>query len=139
MIEFIFNASLLILIIFAVTYLWYCVSLSLLLNKLKAKWWKAFLPIYNISALVSALKLPRRWFYLSISPYIGSVYAIAIAYRLGQVWGKHFAYSAFWLTLAAPIGFLMLVFSKNQPDFGVLETKPVGISTIKAKLSKKNK
>ena len=139
MIDFLFNASLLILIIFAVTYMWYCVSLALLLARLGAKWWKAFIPIYNISALVNTLKLPKKWFYLSIAPYIGSIYAIAIAYRLGQLWNKHFAFSAFWLTVVAPVGFLMLAFSKQKPDKSVLNTPPPGLSMIRAKLAKSKK
>lgn len=136
MIEFILNASFFVLIVFALTYLWYCVSFAILLSKLKAKWWKAFIPVYNIRILVNSLKLPKRWFYLSIAPYVGSVYAIAIAYRLGQLWGKHFAFSAFWLTIGAPVGFLMLAFSKKQPDFNVLDSPPPSLSMIKAKIAK---
>ena len=138
MIDFILNASILILVILAVTYIWYCISMYMLLTKLKAKAWKAFVPIYNISELVRALGLPKRWFFLSITPYIGSVYAVAIAYRLGQVWQKHFAFSAFWLTLGAPVGFLILFFSKQGPDMKVIELPPPSLSMIKAKLAKKS-
>ena len=139
MIEFIFNASLLVLIIFAVTYVWYCIALSLVLARIQAKWWKAFIPLYNLSELVHSIGLPKKWFFLSITPYIGTVYAIAIAYRLGQIWKKNFAFSAFWLTIAAPIGFLILSFSKQDPDLSVAKLPPPSLSVIKAKLSKKNK
>ena len=134
MINFILNASFAILVIFAITYLWYCVSLALLLAKLNAAWWKAFIPIYNISALVNAIGLPKKWFFLSIAPYLGSVYAVAIAYRLGLIWKMHFAFSAFWLTLGAPIGFLILVFSKRQPNMEVIKNPPPSLAFIKTKL-----
>lgn len=137
MIDFIFNASLIILLVIAVTYLWLCVSMSLLFRKINASWWKAFIPLYNISELVRALKLPQKWFYLSIAPYIGSIYAVAIAYRLGQIWNKNFAFSAFWLTIAAPAGFLMLVFSKKEPNLKVLDSPPPSLAMIKAKIANK--
>lgn len=139
MINLILNASFAILVIFALTYLWYCVSLALILAKLKAKWWKAFIPVYNISALVDALGLPKKWFFLSIAPYLGSVYAVAIAYRLGLVWERHFAFSAFWLTLGAPIGFLILVFSKKEPNMQVTKNPPPSLSMIKTKLANTSK
>lgn len=136
MIEFILNASLWILIVVAIISIWYCVSLTLLLIRLNARWWKGLIPLYNISALVEALKLPKRWFFLSLAPYFGAIYAMAIFYRLGQLWGKNFAFSAFWLTIGAPVGFLMLAFSKKQPDFSVLDSPPPSLSMIKAKIAK---
>ena len=139
MINFILNASFAVLLIFALTYLWYCVSLALLLAKLKARWWQAFIPIYNISALVDVLGLPKKWFFLSIAPYIGSVYAVAIAYRLGMVWGKHFTFSAFWLTIGAPVGFLMLVFSKTKPNMSVTRSPAPSLEQVKSKIASKGK
>ena len=136
MIDFILNASLWILIAFLVVALWYCAALAVLLAKIHGSWWKGFIPIYNIKALVDALKLPKKWFYLSLTPYFGSVYVIAIMYRLGQLWGKHFAFTAFWLTVGAPVGFLTLAFSKKQPDFSVLDSPPPSLAMIKAKINK---
>ena len=139
MIQFLLGTSIIILVILSVLYLWYCVSLSLILGRLGARRWKAFIPLYNISALINALKLPRKWFFLVLLPYAGSVYSVAVAYRLGEVYDKKFPFSAFWLTIAAPIGFMMLFFSKNQPDLKKLDSPPPSLTMIKAKLKKNKK
>ena len=139
MIQFLLGTSIIILVIVFVLYLWYCVSLSLILGRLGARRWKAFIPLYNISALISALKLPRKWFLLLLIPYVSTVYSVAVAYRLGEVYDKKFPFSAFWLTIAAPIGFMMLFFSKNQPDLKKLDSPPPSLTMIKAKLKKNKK
>lgn len=137
MIDFLLNASFVLIIFFVITATWYCTSLSFVFKKLKLKRWKAFILFYNIKVLIDALKLPKKWFVLAITPYISTVYTVAIAYRLGKMWGKDFKFSAFWLTIAAPIGYLMIGLSKARPDFTTLEAPPPSLSMIKAKMSKK--
>lgn len=137
MIQFFLNASLVLIIFFIITALWYCISLSFVFKRLGLKRWRAFVLFYNIKVLIDALRLPKKWFVLAITPYISTVYTMAIAYRLGKMWGKDFKFSAFWLTIAAPIGYLMIGLSKTEPDFKTLEAPPPSLKTIKSMMSKK--
>lgn len=137
MIQFFLNASLVLIILVVAAVVWYSISLSFVFKKLGLKRWKAFVFFYNTKVLIDALKLPKRWFLYAITPYVGTVYVVAIAYRLGKMWGKDFKFSAFWLVFAAPVGYLMIGLSKTKPDFGTLNAPPPSLKAIKARLAKK--
>lgn len=93
--------------VIVVAYAWYCLCLSLVFCKLQTPWWQAFIPGYNFMALMNSVGLPRHWFFYALVPYVGFVYSLATAERLGRAFGKSFAYSATWLTVGAFIGMAM--------------------------------
>ena len=140
MINFILNASLLLLIIFFVTYSMYCFGLFFVLRKLEGRAWMAFIPILNFRELVISIGLPVRWFLYCLVPYAGTIYSIAVAERLGRMFKKHFAYSTFWLTFASPIGMNIIGLGKIKPIFSIVDEPSPNLRELKKLIIKsKNK
>jgi hypothetical protein len=136
MINFILNASILLLVIFFTTYFMYCFGLFFVFRKLNARAWMAFVPILNFRELVIATGLPNRWFLYCLIPYAGGIYSIAVAERLGKMFGKNFAFSAFWLTLGSPLGMNILGFSKIEPNKEIAKNPSPNLDQLKEKLKR---
>ncbi len=134
MINFILNASILFLVVFFVTYSMYCLGLFFVLRKLKARAWMAFIPVLNFRELVISVGLPLRWFLYCLVPYAGTIYSFAVAERLGRMFSKHFAYSAFWLTIGSPIGMNMIGISKIKPNMEIIDNPPPNLKELRARL-----
>ena len=111
------------IIIVAFVYLLYMFGLILVLRRLNKMTWQAYIPIFNYYATVRAVGAPGRWFWLSLIPYFGAMYAGTVAIRLGQVFGKRPGFSLFWLTLGAAIGMFVLAFSKTPHDEKLLNSE----------------
>ncbi len=140
MLDFIINASILVIAIFLVTYFTYCLGLFFVLKKLNTKPWQAFIPVLNYKALITAVGLPLRWFGYSLIPYTGAIYSVAIAERLGKIFNKSFAFSALWLTIGAPVGMNIIGFSKIKPNLAITESSAPNLKELSKRLKKlKNK
>ena len=99
----------------------------------------AFVPILNFRELVIATGLPNRWFLYCLIPYAGGIYSIAVAERLGKMFGKNFAFSAFWLTLASPIGMNILGLGKIKPNKEIAKNPSPNLNELKTRLKKARK
>jgi hypothetical protein len=108
-------------------------GLSLVFRRLGAKVWPAYVPAYNYIALIRTLGLPKSWQAVAFVPYLGQVYSIPIAIRLGKIFRKNAAFSSLWLTIGAPIGMLLIALSKQQLDLDVLKEPAPHIDTKKLK------
>lgn len=112
-------------------YLAYMIGLAMVFRQLGHRPLLAFVPLYNFYRLIAILNLPTRWFYPSLVPYVGTIFSVAVAMRLGKVYGHGLAYSAVWLTYGAPLGMNMLAFSKRKPNLAILKEPPLSISQVK--------
>ncbi len=137
MIQAIINAGIIVIIISVILYLCYAIGLSMVFRKLGEPGWHAIVPMYNFACLINALHLPKTWFALSLTPGVGAVYSVAVAYRLGRVFHKSFAYSTFWLIPGSPIGMLQIGFSRKPIKLEVLSEPKPSIKQIQQRLSKK--
>lgn len=118
-------------------YVFYAIGLSLVFAQLGAKRRQAFLPVYNYYVLIRALGLPKAWFLGALIPYVGTVYSIAIAIRLGKIYGHGVAFSSTWLTFGAPAG--MFILARRRPrQLAVIKEPAPHIDTkkIQRKLKK---
>lgn len=125
-----------IIIAFLVMYVSYSIGLSRVFKKLGEPGWHAFILGYNFMRLIKILHLPKKWFFLALTPYVGVIYSVAVAYRLGKVFHKGLAYSSFWLTVGSPLGMLQIGFTKKQLDITVLSEPTPSISALKKSLAK---
>ena len=113
-----------------------CFGLFFVFRKLNARAWMAFVPILNFRELVIATGLPNRWFLYCLIPYAGGIYSIAVAERLGKMFGKNFAFSAFWLTLGSPLGMNILGFNKIEPNKEIAKNPSPNLDQLKEKLKR---
>jgi hypothetical protein len=139
MINFILNASILILAIFLATYTIYCIGLSLVFRRLGKRAWPAFIPLFNYKKLIDHLGLPSRWFGYCLIPYAGGIYSIAVADRLGKVFNKNFVFSSFWLTFGSTLGMFVIARSKKELNIKVINEPPPSLNELKRKLMRKKK
>ncbi len=139
MIQALINASIAVIIIAIFLYLCYALGLSMVFRKLGEPAWHAIVPMYNFACLIRVLRLPQSWFALSLTPGVGAVYSVAVAYRLGRVFRKSFAYSTFWLIPGSPIGMLQIGFSRQSMRLEVLDEPKPSIKELQEKLGKKKK
>lgn len=109
-------------------YLVYIIGLAKVFKQLDIPGWKALIPGYNFYVLIQAMGAPKRWFIVSLVPYIGAVYSLAIALRLGKMFGRGVIFSATWLTIGAPVGIWVIARQDGKPDFQVLTEPPLLIS-----------
>ncbi len=123
MIESLLNALLQILLSVGLTliiaYCVYMFGLSLVFRRLGTKAWPAYVPGYNYLVLIRVLGLPKSWQAVAFVPYVG------------QIYGKGIAFSSFWLTLGAPIGMIVLAFSRKPLDMSVIKEPAPHIDTKK--------
>jgi hypothetical protein len=115
------NIGLAVVIVMVVAYLSYMLGLIFVLRRMGRLTWLAFIPIVNYYAQVRAINAPKRWFLLSMPPYIGAVYAGSVAIRLGAIFGRGPAWSLVWLTLGSPVGMYILAFSRRPIDVTILD------------------
>lgn len=123
----------------AVAYVMYMFGLSLVFRRLGAKMWPALIPAYNYIILIRVLGLPISWQAVAFVPYVGQIYSIAIGIRLGKIFGKGTAFSSVWLTIGAPVGMLVLAFSKHPLDLSVIKEPAPHIDTKKLQKAMKGK
>ena len=129
-IDIIVNIGVALFIVMAVAYVAYMIGLIIVLRRMHKLSWMAFVPLLNYYAQVQAIGAPKRWFVLSLPPYIGAVYAGSVAIRLGQVFNRGTAFSLVWLTLGAPVGMFVIAFSKTPMNEAVL-AEPARLLDIK--------
>lgn len=140
MIDFILNASIIILVVIFFTYCMYCFGLLLVFRRLNGRKWIAFIPVLNYGELIKLLGLPTRWLGYSLIPYAGTIYSIAIAERLGKVFNRGFVFSTFWLTFGSPIGMIMIGSSKKELNLEIIKKPPPNLNELKKRISRqKNK
>jgi hypothetical protein len=109
------------------------VGLIFVLRRLRRLSWQAFVPLLNYYAQIRAINAPKRWFLLSLPPYVGAVYMGSVAIRLGSVFGRGPAFSLVWLTVGAPVGMFILAFSNRPPNPDLLreEARLLDIKAVK--------
>jgi hypothetical protein len=117
----------------------YSIGLAKVFLKFGEVWGKAFIPLYNFKVLIHILRLPKKWFILSLTPYVGTIYSVAVAYRLGRVFGKGLAYSSVWLIIGSPIGMLQIGFSKKPMHTDVLKEPTPSIKDLEKRLLRNKK
>lgn len=139
LLDFLIGLGWVVIVIFLVMYSCYCIGLMRVFHRLGQKRWQAIVPLYNFYCLIRVLKLPKKWFVLSLTPYVGTIYSVAVAYRLGRVFKKSLAFSAFWLTLGSPLGMLYIGYSKVELNFKVLDESTPNIKQLEKMLSKNKK
>jgi hypothetical protein len=59
-----------------------------------------------------------------------------VADRLGRMFGKRFAFSAFWLTIGSPLGMNILGFNKRTPDFSIKKEPKPDLNELKYRLKR---
>ncbi len=121
----------LVLTIMVVAYLMYMVGLILVLHRLHRLRWQAFIPIVNYYAQVKAVNAPKRWFPLSLLPFLGIVYSGSVAIRVGKAFGRTPFFSVIWLTVGAPLGMLFIAFPKRPLDLTALD-EPAQLFDVKS-------
>lgn len=140
--EIILNVGIGVAIVLLCMFLSYAFGLAKVFGKLGQPRWRAFIPVFGFMTLVKALHLPRHWFFMALIPYVGTIYSIATAQRLGKAFDKKTSFSLIWLTYGSSVGMPMIGFSKKQPNPAVLEEPVPNIKelekTIK-NMSKKKK
>jgi Family of unknown function (DUF5684) len=119
-----------IVIIAVLAYLAYMIGLVLVLKRLKRLSWQAYIPLINYYAQIRAINAPSKWFLISLTPYVGAVYAAAVAIRLGRVFGRSTAWSLTWLVFGAPVGMFIIALGKTPPDTGLL-SEPAELVDLK--------
>ncbi len=124
-------------ILVAALYGAYMLGLIFVLKRMRRLTWHAFVPFLNYYAEIRAINAPARWFLLTLPPYLGFVYAAAVAIRLGRVFGRNAGFSLTWLIIGAPIGMFVLAFGKHDPDPNVL-SEPAMLLDLK-ELKKKHR
>jgi len=72
--------------------------------------WKAFVPAINFMFMVDMVGLPRKFFWYSLIPYVGAVYAFAVMARIAKAYGKGLVFTSIWLTFATAVGIHILLF-----------------------------
>jgi hypothetical protein len=115
------NVGLAVVVAMVLAYLSYMLGLIFVLRRMGRLTWLAFIPIANYYAQVRAINAPKRWFLLSMPPYIGAVYAGSVAIRLGAVFGRGPGWSLVWLTLGSPVGMFVLAFSRRPADLSIID------------------
>lgn len=118
--ELIMNVGIGVAIILLCMFLSYAFGLSRVFGKLGVPRWRAFIPIFGFMTLVKALHLPRHWFFMALIPYIGTIYSLATAQRLGKAFDKKMSFSFIWLTYGSSVGMPLIGFSKKQPNMQVV-------------------
>lgn len=119
--ELILNVGIGVAIVLLCMFLSYAFGLAKVFGKLGQPRWRAFIPVFGFMTLVKALHLPRHWFYMALIPYVGTIYSVATAQRLGKAFDKKMSFSLIWLTYGSSVGMPMIGFSKRQPDKKVLD------------------
>jgi len=119
-----------VIILAIAAYISYMIGLIVVLRRLDRLTWQAFIPILNYYAQVRAVGAPARWFFLSLTPYLGAVYAGSVAIRLGAIFGKGPAFSLFWLTFGASIG--MPILARSPMLNKELYEKPIKLLDIRS-------
>lgn len=119
--ELILNIGIGVAIVLLCMFLSYAFGLAKVFGKLGVPKWRAFIPVFGFMTLVRALHLPRRWFFMALIPYVGTIYSLATAQRLGKAFDKKMSFSFIWLTYGSSVGMPLIGFSKKQPDTSVLE------------------
>lgn len=102
-------------------FLSYAIGLSKVFHKLGVPRWRAFIPVFGFMTLVRALHLPKHWFFMALIPYVGTIYSLATAERLGKAFDKKLSFSLIWLTYGSSVGMPLIGFSKKQPDTKVFD------------------
>ncbi|MBI2797789.1 hypothetical protein HYX70_00630 [Candidatus Saccharibacteria bacterium] len=139
MIQAVLSLGYVVIVVLVVLYLVYMVGLSRVLGQLQARGWRAFVPIYNYYYLIKTLNLPKRWFFMALIPYAGSIYSFAVASRLGRVYRHNFIFSWFWLTFGAPVGMHIISLSKKGPNLEALKEQPPNLRQVEQELIKLRK
>lgn len=115
-------------------------GLGLVFRRLGKKIWPAYLPAYNYIVLIRLLGLPKSWQAVAFVPYLGQVYSIPIAIRLGKIFHKSAAFSSLWLTVGAPVGMLVIAFTKTPLNLDAINDPAPRVDVEKIKvLTKKHK
>ena len=117
-----------IVIFMFVAYLIYMIGLAVIFRRLHVPAWKAFIPFLNFYALIKAMGAPSYWFFAALLPYVGFVYSVAVALRLGNIFGRGVIFSATWLTLGAPVGVWVVVRDGKEPNLEILNEPPQLVS-----------
>lgn len=141
--ELILNIGIGLAIVLLCMFLSYAVGLAKVFKKLGQPRWRAFIPVFGFMTLLKGLNLPRRWFFMALIPYVGTIYSLATAQRLGRAFDKKMPFSMIWLTYGAAFGMPVIGFSKKQPNLNVLDEPTPNIKefekTIKEFRKKKSK
>ncbi len=125
------QGALLVAIVLGITsYIMYTIGLYKVFKHLDRPAGRAFVPVLNYYSQIRAVRAPRKWFFLSLLPYIGVVYAGSVAIRLGAVFGKEPSFSLFWLTFGAFVG--MPIIARSTPVHPELLDKPLRLIDVRA-------
>ncbi|MEI6481483.1 MAG: DUF5684 domain-containing protein [Candidatus Saccharibacteria bacterium] len=126
-------------IVFWLSYFFsFCYGLAKIFHQAGIARWKAFIPVFNFAFLVDLTGLPRSYFWLSLVPWIGTVYAFMCVMRLAKAYGKDIIFTSAWLTLAIPIGLNVLTLNKATIDTSVFSEPIMNLDELK-KIMKKSK
>lgn len=137
--ELILNVGIGVAIVLLIMFLSYAVGLAKVFSKLGEPKWKAFIPVFGFMTLVRALHLPRRWFFMALIPYVGTIYSLATAQRLGKAFDKKPSFSFVFLTYGSSVGMPIIGFSKRQPDKKVLDEPTPNLKELEATIKKMRK
>lgn len=119
----------------------FSIGLAQVFREAKVPVWRAFCPVFNFMFLVDLTGLPRKFFWYSLLPYVGAIYAFGVMNRLAQAYGKSILFTSVWLTFASAVGIHVLQRGTTLDKTPFSEPAP-DIESIKAslkKLSKKKK
>lgn len=122
--DFLINAGLAAIVGLCVLYVIYVAGLARVFVRLGQPRWKAFVPGYNYYILIVTLRIPKRWFAQSLIPYAGTIYAFAVANRLGKVFNRSWKFSSVWLTYGGLVGMHVIARDKRPLNLAALEERP---------------
>ena len=137
--EILTNIGIGMAIVLSAMFLSYAIGLSKVFKKLGQPRWRAFIPVFGFATLVKALNLPRHWFYMALIPYVGTIYSLATAQRLGKAFDKKLSFSLIWLTYGSSVGMPMIGFSKKKPDLTVLNDPTPNLKELEHTITKMRK
>lgn len=121
-----------IMVIFAY-FLTFCFGLARVFHQAGVPRWKAFVPAFNFMFLVDLIGLPRVFFWMSLVPYFGTLYAFAVMNRLAEAYDRNIVFTSVWLTFAAAIGLHILPYHRKL-DSAVFEKPAPSLDTVKASI-----
>lgn len=98
-------------------------GLSGMFKKAGVPGWKAFVPFYNTWVMLEIAQRPRHWFFWQFIPVVGWFISFGILVEFVKPFGKFRFYQHALASLAAPVYFAYIGFSKTEKFLGVEQVK----------------
>ena len=90
----------------------YFYSCELIFMKCNKRWWKSFIPIYNLFLLTEITHGKKKYAILFFIPIVGQIFWLSVLYKLGT----RFRFNGILMVLFFPIGIPYIALSSSMYD-----------------------